>query len=139
MKLAYLYSWISPLSLIFKKDQKIAQKIFSQTVSPVCIYVAQKNCTLSPLHFQFLIKSCLSHHYWNHNCNYNQQNQNDSLSNFFRIYLNLLKHNILFCIHDETIILQEIITPANIKLNLNFWKLNANRTPPLSCLLSALD
>ena len=48
---------------------------------------------------------------------------------FFRIYLNVLKNNILFCIHNEIIILQEIITSANIKFNLTFSKLNANRTP----------
>ena len=57
----------------------------------------------------------------------------------FRIYLNVLKNNILFCILNEIVILREIITPANIKLNLTFSKLNATRTPSLPCLLSKVS
>ena len=57
IKLAYLYSWISPLGLIIKRCQKIVQKSFSQTASQLCIYVIERNCPLSPLHFQMLINS----------------------------------------------------------------------------------
>ena len=40
-----------------------------------------------------------------------------------------LPKNIFFRVHNEIIILQEIITPANIKPNLTLPKLNADRSP----------